>query len=180
MRHPYSTNIKILEGINCEFNNNILKCKKENIETSRKILVRGSEIELSDGNIRLTCEKANKKTIAMIKSASSHIQNMLNGLEEKFVYKLEICHVHFPMTVKVEGNKVVISNFLGEKESRTADILSDVNVEVKGNEITISSRDIEKAGQTSANIEKATRVPKKDKRVFQDGIFLTEKPRGKI
>ena len=84
------------------------------------------------------------------------------------------------MTVKVEGNKINISNFLGEKIDRTAKIVPGVNVEIKGSKITVSGPDIEKTGQTAANIENAARVPKKDKRIFQDGIFMTSKPGGAI
>jgi len=53
-------------------------------------------------------------------------------------------------------------------------------VEIKGNQITISSNNVERAGQTAANIEKATKISKKDRRVFQDGCFITEKPKGAI
>lgn len=41
--------------------------------------------------------------------------------------------------------------------------------------IKIESFNKEAAGQTAANIEKTTMVRAKDRRVFQDGIFITEK-----
>ena len=180
MRKKYEESVEIPQGIDCEFNNNILKFKKGDLEIERKISVPKTEIKIEDNKIVFVCEKANKKNIAMVKSGVSHVKNMLSGLEDKFVYKLEICHVHFPMSAKVEGNKILINNFLGEKTPRTSEILPGVSVEVKGNEITVSSHDKEKAGQTAANMEKTTKVPKKDRRVFQDGIFLVEKPGGKI
>jgi len=180
MRKKYEESVEIPQGIDYEFNNNILKFKKGDLEIERKILVPGTEIKIKDNKTVFICEKANKKNIAMVKSAVSHVRNMLSGLEEKFVYKLEICHVHFPMNVKIEGSKILINNFLGEKTPRTSKILSGVSVELKGNEITISSHDKEKAGQTAANIEKITTVFKKDRRIFQDGIFMVEKPGGKI
>ena len=180
MRKRYIAKADIPEGISGEISGDILKFKKDNEEVERMISIPGTSFKIDDNKAVFVCEKANKKSIAMINSAVSHVRNMLKGLEEKFVYKLEICHVHFPMTVKAEGDKVVINNFLGEKESREAPILSGVNVEIKGNEVTVSGTDIDKAGQTAANIEQAARVPKKDKRIFQDGIFMTEKPGGKI
>ena len=180
MRRKYVESVEIPKGIDCEFSNDILKCKREDLEVERKMSILGTEINIKNNKITLMCERANKKIIAMIKTAVSHIKNMLNGLDNKFVYKLEICHVHFPMTVKVEKEEVVINNFLGEKKPRTVDIIHGANVEVKGNEIIVTSHDIEKAGQTAANIEKITKVSKKDRRIFQDGIFITEKPGGKI
>lgn len=134
------------------------------------------EMKQSDNNIILTAKKATKRELKLINSIVAHINNMISGINEDFVYKLEVCNVHFPMVVKTEGNKIKIKNFLGEKIDRETEILPNVKVGVKGNTIEVSSPDIEAAGQTAARIEIATKIRNRDRRVFQDGIFITEKP----
>jgi large subunit ribosomal protein L6 len=39
----------------------------------------------------------------------------------------------------------------------------------------LTGTDVEAVGQTAANIERATKVWGYDPRVFQDGIYITEK-----
>ncbi len=176
MRREYNEVIEVPESVVCQINEtNTLTCKKGEVETSRSMDIPESRVEVENNKIKIICKKANKKSRAYVKTYVGHIKNMLKGLDEKFVYELEICHVHFPMTVKVEGETLVISNFLGEKENRSAKIVSGVDVDVKGNKITVSSHDLESAGQTAANIERASKIYKKDRRVFQDGIFMTAK-----
>jgi len=51
-------------------------------------------------------------------------------------------------------------------------------VEVDGEEVTLSGSDKEAVGQTAADIEQLTRVSGKDNRVFQDGVYITQKPTG--
>ena len=172
--------IEIPEGISCEFNNDILKCRKGDVEIVREVKALGTQITAEANKITFLCKKANKKSITLIKSQSAHVRNMFKGLSEKFKYELEVVYVHFPITVKKEGNGLVISNFLGEKVNRFAKIIDGVDVEVKGQNITVSCHDLEKAGQTSANIEKATRISKRDRRIFQDGCFIVKKPRGEV
>tara|TARA_Y100000310_G_scaffold291519_1_gene319532 strand:- start:336 stop:590 length:255 start_codon:yes stop_codon:yes gene_type:complete len=84
------------------------------------------------------------------------------------------------MNVKVDGDKVVIKSFLGETTERVARIMPGAEVEVKGSQITVKSHDIEAAGQTAANLEKATRLTGRDRRIFQDGIYITSKCGRKI
>lgn len=79
------------------------------------------------------------------------------------------------MNVAVEGSRVKITNFLGEKYPRYAQIVGDVRVTVKGDIITVSGIDKETVGQTAANLEQATRIVKRDPRVFQDGIYLFQR-----
>ncbi len=63
---------------------------------------------------------------------------------------------------------------------QVARIMPNSKVEIKGTDITVTSNDIEMAGQTAANLEKATKVKGRDRRIFQDGIFITEKNGRKI
>jgi len=81
------------------------------------------------------------------------------------------------MTVVVdEKNGVVrIKNFIGEKADRIAKIHGRVKVKVRGTEDRREGIDIEEVGLTAASIERATRIPDRDRRVFSDGIFIYEK-----
>ncbi len=180
MRHPHTITVTLPEGTSATLEKNILNMSKEGTTLTRKMQIPNVAVTLQGTTLTLECKKANKKDIATMKAYISHVNNMIKGLETAFEYKLEICHVHFPMTCKVEGTKVTITNFLGEKTARYAKILDGVTVEIKGQEVTVTGHDLEKTGQTAANMEKATKVPNKDRRVFQDGIFITHKPGGAI
>jgi large subunit ribosomal protein L6 len=71
---------------------------------------------------------------------------------------------------------VVIENFLGEKSPRKTPVRGDTEVQVDGEELTLTGPDKEAVGQTAADIEQLTRVTDKDTRVFQDGVYITAKP----
>ncbi len=176
MRKDYEIAIKIPSGINCEYGHGDIICKKGNAELRKKINVPKLTIKIDNDEMKISLLGTNKRDKAVVDSVCAHIKNMFHGLKEKFVYELEICYVHFPMTVKVDGKKLVISNFLGEKVNRAAEILEGVEVKVQGQKMTVESADLEKAGQTAANIERASKVSKKDRRIFQDGCFITKKP----
>jgi len=76
----------------------------------------------------------------------------------------------------VNGDTFTVNNYFGERVPRTAEILHNVNVSVQNKvEITVSGIDKELVGQTAANIERCTTVKNRDRRVFQDGIYLLNK-----
>ena len=115
-----------------------------------------------------------KKVAALVGTAASHIKNMITGVTKGFTYKLKIVYAHFPMNVKVDETKrnVIIENFMGERSPRITKIEGNVDVKVSGDEIIIKGIDLGEVSQTAANIENATKIKKKDQRVFLDGIYV--------
>lgn len=176
MKRHITETIEIPEGINCSFTDGMLSCTKDSTTLTKALKFPGVEISVKENTVVLESKKGNQNQFKAIKTFAAHVKNLFNGLTEEFTYQLESANVHFPMTLKVEGDDFVINNFLGEKTPRHAKILPNVKVEVKGQNIVVTSHDREAAGQTAANLEKATKVKGRDRRIFQDGIYITEKP----
>ena len=132
------------------------------------------KIRVEEGKLIASSDSGRKKVKAMLGTIIAHTRNMIKGLKDGYTYRLKIIYTHFPISVKVEGDKVIISNFLGEKTLRTARILGDTKVQINGQDIIVSGSNKELVGQTAANIETATRISKKDRRVFQDGIYIVK------
>jgi large subunit ribosomal protein L6 len=168
--------IKIPEGVECSVSGNSLFFKNGNKEINRKI-PRRICAKVVDEELTIESEIYGRKGVKLIRTLEAHIKNILRGFNENFTYKLKICAVHFPMNVSIDKEKseIVIKNFLGETRPRRAKIRNKTEVRIEKDEIIISSYDKESAGQTAANIEKSTKVKSRDRRVFQDGIYLTEK-----
>ena len=167
--------IKIPEGVEVETDGAKITVKGKNGTNEKKFALANLKMEKKGNEIVIGTEKAAKKEKMRMYTLVAHIKNMIKGVQDKFEYQLKICFSHFPITVEVKGNEAVIKNFLGEKVPRKAKIVEGVNVNVDKEMITITSSDIEAAGQTAANLETATRIAKRDRRVFQDGIFMTSK-----
>ncbi|MEM1541483.1 MAG: 50S ribosomal protein L6 [Ignisphaera sp.] len=135
----------------------------------------GIIMRIEENKIVLETFFANSRRKALLYSIASHIENMIVGVTKGWRYKLKIVTSHFPATVKVSSNEVIVENFLGERSPRKAKILEGVKVKVDGKDIVVEGLDIEKVSQTAANIELATRIKDKDRRIFVDGIYIYEK-----
>ena len=118
---------------------------------------------------------ARRKEKAVVYSISAHIRNMITGVTKGYRYWLKIIYSHFPISVKVQGDKVLIENFLGERAPRVAKIVGNVKVKVQKNDVIVEGANIEEVGQTAANIEQATKIRGFDRRVFVDGIYIYKK-----
>lgn len=124
--------------------------------------------------IKIRTSWPRKKEAATVGTVSSHIKNMITGVTTGFTYKLKIVFSHFPISVKIENENVLIENFTGERSSRVAKIVGDAKVSVKSDDVIVQGISLEDVSQTAANIEQATKVKMKDPRVFLDGIYVYE------
>ncbi len=175
MKKELFKEIEIPEGVEVEIADGSIVVKGPEGEVKRNFNIGNLVFEKKDNKIVIGHKKATKKEKRLMNTIAAHVRNMIKGVQEKFEYKLKICFSHFPMSVSIEGNKAVIKNFLGEKIPRTAQIIEGVEVSVDNDIITVKSVDKEKAGQTAANLEKATALKTRDRRIFQDGIFIINK-----
>jgi large subunit ribosomal protein L6 len=138
------------------------------------------KIERQDNKLILKVIWPRKKEIALVGTAASIIRNMIKGVTEGFTYKLEIVYAHFPVTIKVnkEKRELTIENFIGEKVPRKVKICGETDIQVQGDNITVKGNRVQDVSQTAANIENATNIKDKDKRVFLDGIYIYSKTEG--
>ncbi len=156
--------------------------------TGRKVTVSGergqvvrdfSHVRLDmeqDGKaLRIWAVNPRKREASLVNTISAHVNNMIKGVTQGFTYKLKIVFVHFPMTVRVQGRKLVIANFIGERKDREAKIVGDVKVTVDREDVTVEGADIEEVAQTAANIQQACKIRRKDLRKFLDGIYVYSK-----
>jgi len=143
---------------------------------TRRLWYPDIDVTVEDDAVAVESNEDDAKTMSTIGTFESHIENMFHGVTEGWEYEMEVFYSHFPMQVNVEGDEVVIENFLGEKAARRTTVHGATDVSVDGEELTVTGPDIEAVGQTAADIEQLTRINDKDVRVFQDGVYITQKP----
>jgi len=167
--------VEIPAGVDAAVENSLVKVKGPKGESKRDFRHPRVTIAKRDNKIFLSSENATKKEKKMIGSFKAHLKNMMKGAKEGHVYRLRICSGHFPMNVSMSGNEFIISNFLGEKTPRKLRIKDGATVKLNGTEVTVESTSKETAGQVAADIETLARIRGRDKRIFQDGIYIVYK-----
>ena len=167
--------IEIPEGVEVTIEGNTFTVKGDTGENKREFKFHNIDVKKEGNKITLLCKKSTKNEKKMINTNAAHIKNMFKGAKEKFKYLLKIASSHFPMSVELKGNEVIIKNYLGEKVARKAKIPEGVEVKINKDIITVTSSNRELAGQAAANMEKVTKITNRDRRIFQDGIFITNK-----
>lgn len=167
--------IKIPEGVEIHVHGNEIKVKGPEGHVNKEVNLGDLDVEVSKGIFKIGHESASKKEKRMMNTISAHVKNMIKGVQKKYEYTLKVASSHFPMTVKAEGRKVTIKNYYGERKERKTILPENVEIEINKDIIKIKSCDKELAGQASANLENVTKVANRDRRIFQDGIYITNK-----
>ncbi len=167
--------IEVPEDVEVNLDGSLLKIKGLEGELERKFDLGKLELKKEGNKIIIGYKKSTKREKKLMNTIASHIRNMIKGVQKKFEYKLKVCSSHFPITVEIKEREAEIKNFLGEKISRKAKIPGGVEVNLEKDIITVKSINKELAGQVASNFEAITKAGKKDRRVFQDGVFIINK-----
>jgi large subunit ribosomal protein L6 len=167
--------VEIPEGVEVSIEGSQITVKGPKGNLSRKLSYPDIEITKEDSYLIVNSTIDRKQQRAMVGTLAAHVSNMVAGVTKGFEYKMKVVYSHFPIQLKAAPGELVISNFLGERKSRSARILDGVKVDVLKDEVVLTGINKESVGQTMANIEQATRVRGFDIRVFQDGVYLVEK-----
>ncbi len=134
------------------------------------IVVQGSQLTIKPFT-------GKKKDVISANTVSSIVRGLVHGVTKGYEYRMKVVFAHFPVTVKIKDDQVVVENFMGERSPRLAKILPGCKVSTEGDDITIKGTSLEQIGQTAANVEQATRIKRKDQRIFLDGVYVYEKKR---
>jgi large subunit ribosomal protein L6 len=174
-----SHSIELPDGVSATISGYDVTVAKDGKSITREFRHPRIEVRDSTDGMEVFCNLPRRKEKALAGTWAAHLTNMVRGIDSGFEYKLKAVYSHFPMTIKVQGNEMTITNLFGEKVPRVAALpWSPGEVEVKvanKTDITVIGVDREKVGQTAANIERACRIKKRDRRVFQDGIYIVSK-----
>jgi large subunit ribosomal protein L6 len=173
--------IKIPEGVSVTLEDGLVTLAGQNHSLSRSF-VDNKVLLLEDGDgLMVRIDIPRRKEKALAGTWAAHLRNMVRGVTVGFTYRMKAVYSHFPMNIKVTGagDKLQVNNYFGEKVPRIALLpwsQAEVKVKVENKvEVVVTGADKEKVGQTVANIERCTTVKNRDRRVFQDGIYLVSK-----
>ena len=139
-----------------------------------------TQIKIEGDNVIASTHINRKMSRALVGTVVAHVRNMLIGVQHGYEYEMKIVYSHFPITVEIKDETVIIKNFIGERGDRTARLIGDVQVRTTEDEVFITGIDIEHVSQSAANIQQACKIRDKDRRVFLDGIYVIRKRKGEV
>lgn len=168
--------IEIPEGTHVNLDNNVLEVRGSKGEITREFKHSYIVVEIKDNKIFIKTDHERRRTLAILGTWSALMRNMIIGVNTGYEAKLKIVYSHFPVKFVVQGDRVIINNFLGEKKARITPIMPGTDVKLNKDEIIVTGIKKENVGQTAAKIETVCKITGLDRRVFQDGCFITQKP----
>lgn len=169
--------VALPKGVSAKFDKGILSVQGPLGKVTQDFTKIPVDVQITSAEVKVLTHGARRKNRSMLNTAKSLITNAFEGVTKGYQYKLKVIYAHFPVTVKVQGKKVLVENFYGERSPRVAEIIGDTKAEVQGEDIILNGISLQDVGQTAANLEQATTVKRKDLRVFLDGVYVYERIR---
>jgi large subunit ribosomal protein L6 len=172
------TSIEMPEGVSANLAGRMLSVKGKLGEAKKNFDKINVNLAVEGNRVVFTPFSAKKKDNVIINTVSSIVNNMVTGVTRGYTYKVKVVYAHFPITVKTKGKQIMVENFVGERSPRVAKIVGDCKVAVEGDDVIVKGVSLEDVGQTAANIELATKIKRKDQRIFLDGLYIYHKEQG--
>jgi large subunit ribosomal protein L6 len=173
--------IALPEGVSANLSESTITVEGPNGSISRDFHHSRVQLTQQNGSLVVEIELPRRKEKAIAGTWRAHLANMVRGVTDGFEYRMKAVYSHFPMTLTVNSDhsEFTVKNLLGEKVPRIAGLMYhkdgiEVKVEKKVH-VVITGVDREKVGQTAAIIERSCRIRRRDRRVFQDGIYIVSK-----
>ncbi|KAH9328155.1 hypothetical protein KI387_000263 [Taxus chinensis] len=177
-----SESMDIPEGVKVQIKAKIIKVTGPRGTLTRNFKHLNLDFQLTEKGRKLKVDAwfGSRKTMAAIRTALSHVQNLITGVTKGFKYKMRFVYAHFPINASIGNNStnIEIRNFLGEKKVRKVDLLEGVTItrsEKVKDELILEGSDIELVSRSAALINQKCHVKNKDIRKFLDGIYVSEK-----
>ncbi|MDA4126102.1 MAG: 50S ribosomal protein L6 [Thaumarchaeota archaeon] len=170
--------IEMPEGVTADLHGRTLSIKGKLGEGKKHFDKINVNISVQENKVMISPFSRKKRDNVIINTVTSLVNNMITGVTKGYTYKLKVVYAHFPITVKTKGNQILVENFVGERSPRVAQIVGDCKVSIEGDDIIVKGVSVEDVGQTSANVESATKIKRKDQRVFLDGVYIYHKEQG--
>lgn len=168
--------VEIPQGVTVTVDeSSIVKAVGPKGEVQKKLLTPQIKLAVKDGKVEIEALRSRKHEKKLVNTYVAHVKNLIQGANEGYIYKLKVCSGHFPMNVSVKGQELIVKNYYGESVPRKLILKQGAKVNVSGDIIEVSGCDKELVGQVSADIESLAKRTKFDRRIFQDGIYITEK-----
>ncbi|XP_008784621.1 60S ribosomal protein L9-like [Phoenix dactylifera] len=174
--------MEIPEGVTVRVKAKVIEVEGPRGKLARNFKHLNLDFQLIEGGRQLKVDAwfGSRKTTASIRTAISHVQNLITGVTKGFRYKMRFVYAHFPINASITNNSssIEIRNFLGEKKVRKVDMLEGVSIvrsEKVKDELVLDGNDVELVSRSAALINQKCHVKNKDIRKFLDGIYVSEK-----
>ena len=173
-----ATAVQIPEGVSVSMDGHMLTVNGPLGKTHKSFRKIPVKLSVDEGSVSLKAIGNRKRDYAIMNTARSIVRNLCEGVSTGYTVKMKIVYAHFPVTVKAQGGTVLIENFQGERAPRSASIVGKTKVIPKGEDVIVTGHVLTDVTQTAANIQQRTKIKRKDRRVFLDGIYLYERKSG--
>jgi large subunit ribosomal protein L6 len=172
------TAVELPDGVTASLQGRTLSIKGKLGESKKHFDKVNVNIGVEGNKVVISPFSKKKKDNVIINTVRSILNNMITGVTKGYTYRVKVVYAHFPITVKTKGKQVLVENFIGERSPRVSEILGDCKVTVEGDDVIVKGVSLEDVGQTAANIELATKIKRKDQRIFLDGLYIYHKEHG--